>query len=79
MKKNNQIPYDMEAEQIFKEIMKSDKLQTLNISEEEAQNASYVGISDNAMIEVIKDVIKGVANRKSVNSVYQGILKKVSE
>lgn len=69
----------MEAEQIFKEIMKSDKLQTLNISEEEAKNASYVGISDNAMIEVIKDVIKGVANRKSVNSVYQGILKKVSE
>lgn len=69
----------MEAEQIFKEIMKSEKLQTLNISEEEAKNASYVGISDNAMIEVIKDVIKGVANRKSVNSVYQGILKKVSE
>ena len=67
----------MEAEQIFKEIMKSDKLQTLNISEEEAKNASYVGISDNAMIEVIK--VKGVANRKSVNSVYQGILKKVSE
>lgn len=69
----------MEAEQIFKEIMKSDKLQTLNISEEEAKNASYVSISDNAMIEVIKDVIKGVANRKSINSVYQGILKKVSE
>ena len=69
----------MEAEQIFNEIMKSDKLQTLNISEEEAKNASYVGISDNAMIEVIKDVIKGVANRKSINSVYQGILKKVSE
>lgn len=69
----------MEAEQIFKEIMKSDKLQTLNISEEEAANASYVGISDNAMIEVIKDVIKGVANRKSLQSVYQGILKKVSD
>lgn len=69
----------MEAEQIFKEIMKSDKLQTLNISEDAAANASYVGISDNAMIEVIKDVIKGVANRKSVQSVYQGILKKVSE
>lgn len=69
----------MEAEQIFKEIMKSDKLQALNISEEEAASASYVGISDNAMIEVIKDVIKGVANRKSLQSVYQGILKKVSE
>lgn len=69
----------MEAEQIFKEIMKSDMLQTLNISEKEAESASYVSISDNAMIEVIKDVIKGVANRKSVQSVYQGILKKVSE
>lgn len=69
----------MEAEQIFKEIMKSDQLQALNISEAEAANASYVGISDNSMIEVIKDVIKGVANRKTVQAVYQGILKKVSE
>ena len=69
----------MEAEQIFKEVMKSDKLQTLNINEEEASSASYVGISDNVMIEVIKDVIKGVANRKTVNSVYQGIIKKVSD
>lgn len=69
----------MEAEQIFKEVMKSDKLQTLNINEEEASSASYVGISDNVMIEVIKDVIKGVANRKTVNSVYQGIIKKMSD
>lgn len=69
----------MEAEQIFKEIMKSDQLQTLNISKEEAASASYIGISDNAMIEVIKDVIKGVANRKTIPAVYQGILKKVSE
>lgn len=69
----------MEAEQIFKEVMKSDKLQTLNINEEEASSASYVGISDNVMIEVIKDVIKGVANHKTVNSVYQGIIKKVSD
>ena len=69
----------MEAEQIFKELMKSSELQNLNISEEEAARASYVGESNNVMIEVIKDVIKGVANRKSVNTVYQGILKKVSE
>ena len=69
----------MEAEQIFKELMKSEELQTLNINEEEAAQASYVGYSSNVMIEVIKDVINGVANRKSINTVYQGILKKVSE
>ena len=69
----------MEAEQIFKELMKSNELESLNISREEANSASYIGNSNNAMIEVIKDVINGVANHKSVNTVYQGILKKVSE
>lgn len=69
----------MEAEQVFKELMKSDELQSLNISEEDAANATFVGDSNNVMIEVIKDVIKGVVNHKSVNTVYQGVLKKVSE
>ncbi len=69
----------MEAEQIFKELMKSDQLQTLNISKEEAANATYVGDTNNIMIEIIKDVVKGVVNHKSINTVYQGVLKKVSE
>lgn len=69
----------MEAEQIFKELMKSDELQALNISAEEAANATYVGDTNNVMIEIIKDVVKGVVNHKSINTVYQGVLKKVSE
>lgn len=70
----------MEAEQIFKELMKSDELQThFGISKEELADASYVGNSNNTTIEIIKDVIKGIANRKSSNVVFQGIMKKVSE
>lgn len=70
----------MEAEQIFKELMKSDELQTyFDISKEELADVSYVGDSNNAIIEIIKDVIKGIANRKSLNVVFQGIIKKVSE
>lgn len=70
----------MEAEQIFKEVMKSEELQThFGISKEELADASYVGDSNNTTIEIVKDVIKGIANRKSPNVVFQGILKKVSD
>lgn len=70
----------MEAEQIFKELMKSEELQThFDISKEELADASYVGDSNNTTIEIVKDVIKGIANRKSPNVVFQGILKKVSD
>lgn len=70
----------MEAEQIFKEIIKSDELQThFGISKEQAAEESYAGTSDITMIEVIKDVIRGVANKKSNNVVFQGILKKVAD
>ena len=70
----------MEAEQIFKELMKSDELQThFRISKEELADASYVGDSNNTAIEIVKDIIKGIANRKSSNVVFQGILKKVSD
>lgn len=70
----------MEAEQIFKELMKSDELQTrFGISKEDLADVSYVGVSNNTKIEIIKDVIKGIANRKSINVVFQGILKKVSD
>lgn len=70
----------MEAEQIFNELMKSDALQThFGISKEELANASYVSDSNNTTIEIVKDVIKGIANRKSSNVVFQGILKKMSD
>lgn len=50
----------MEAEQIFKEVMKSEELQThFGISKEELASASYVGDSNNTTIEIVKDVIKG--------------------
>ena len=70
----------MEPKKIFEELMKADELQThLGISEEDVAKASYMEVSDNPMIEVIKDVINGVANHKATNTVFQGILKKVSD
>ena len=70
----------MEPKKIFEELMKADELQThLGISKEDIANASYMEVSDNPMIEVIKDVINGVANNKATNTVFQGILKKVSD
>ena len=70
----------MEPQRIFKELMKSEELLThLDISKEDVAKASYMEVSDNPMIEVIKDVINGVANHKATNTVFQGILKKVSD
>lgn len=60
--------------------MKANELQThLGISKEDVAKASYMEVSNNPMIEVIKDVINGVANNKATNTVFQGILKKVSD
>ena len=70
----------MEPQKIFEELMKPDELQThLGISKEDVAKASYMETSNNPMIEVIKDVINGVANNKATNTVFQGILKKVSD
>lgn len=70
----------MEPQRIFEELMKADELQThLGISKENVVKASYMEVSNSPMIEVIKDVINGVANNKATNTVFQGILKKVSD
>ena len=70
----------MEPKKIFEELMKADELQTrLGISKEDVVKASYMEVSNSPMIEVIKDVINGVANNKATNTVFQGILKKVSD
>ena len=70
----------MEPKKIFEELMKADELQTrLGISKEDVAKASYMEVSNIPMIEVIKDVINGVANNKATNTVFQGILKKVSD
>ena len=70
----------MEPKKIFEELMKADELQThFGISKEDVAKASYMEVSNIPMIEVIKDVINGVANNKATNTVFQGILKKVSD
>ena len=70
----------MEPQKIFEELMKANELQThLGISKEDVAKASYMEVSDNTMIEVIKDVVNGVANHKASNTVFQGILKRVSD
>lgn len=69
----------MEPQEIFKELMKSEELQShFGISHEEASAASYTSTSDSTPIEIIKDVINCVANRRTVQATYQGILKKIS-
>ena len=70
----------MEPQRIFEELMRAEELQThLGISKEDVAKASYMEVSNIPMIEVIKDVINGVANNKATNTVFQGILKKVSD
>lgn len=70
----------MEPQEIFKEVMKAEELQShFGISKEDASAASYTSISEHTPIEIIKDVINCVANRRTVSATFQGILKKVSE
>lgn len=70
----------MEPQEIFKEVMKADELQThFGITKEEASAASYSGVSDHTPIEIIKDVINCVANRRTIPATFQSIMKKVSD
>ncbi|WP_289200536.1 hypothetical protein [Phocaeicola sartorii] len=70
----------MEPQEIFREVMKAKELQSyFNISEEEAAAATYIGDSKHTPIEIIKDVINSIANRRTVPATFQGILKKVSD
>ena len=70
----------MEPQEIFKELMKADELQTrFGISKEEAEAATYTGVSDKTPNEIIKHVINCVAQRRTVSATFQGILKKVSD
>ena len=64
----------MEPQELFKELMKDESLQTrLNISKEDVEKADFMTTSDNKNVEVIKDVIQGVVNHKKLNTVYRGI------
>ena len=52
---------------------------TSGISKDEAAAASYTGVSGYTPIEIIKDVINCVANRRTISATFQGIMKKVSD
>ena len=69
----------MEPQELFKELMKDESLQTrLNISKEDVEKADFMTTSDNKNIEVII-IIDGatdrsyVVNHKKLNTVYRGI------
>lgn len=70
----------MEPAKIFEELMKSSEIQTrLGISMEEAAAASFMGDSGNPQIEVIKEIIHGVAEQRSPSAVYNAILKRLAK
>ena len=70
----------MEPQIIFKEVMKSDKLQShFNINKIEAEAASYTSQSEHIPVEIIKDVINSVANRRTVQKKFRSILNRVSD
>lgn len=67
----------MKAEEVFKELMLADELQSLlGIPKGAVESEVYSGQSDDPRIDIIKDVIRGVENKKSNNAVYQTIIKK---
>ena len=64
----------MKAEDVFRNLMAADELQTLlGIPKEEVASETYTGESSNPTIEIIKDVIRGVENNKSEARIYQNI------
>lgn len=70
----------MEPQIIFKEVMRSDKLQShFNINKTEAEAASYTSQSEHIPVEIIKDVINCVANRRTVQTTFRSILNRVSD
>ena len=70
----------MEPARIFEELMKSSEMQThLGISMEEAASAHFMGNSGNPQIEVMKEIIHGVAEQKSNTAVYNAIKKRLAE
>lgn len=66
----------MKAEEVFRNLMEADELLThLSILKEEVAAETYIGESENPTIEMIKEVIRGVEDKKGEARVYQNILK----
>ena len=54
----------MKAEEVFRNLMEADEA-----------TETYIGESENPTIEMIKEVIRGVEDKKGEARVYQNILK----
>lgn len=66
----------MKAEEVFRNLMEATELQThLGIPKAEVATETYIGESENPTIEMIKEVIRGVEDKKGEARVYQNILK----
>lgn len=66
----------MKAEEVFRNLMEADELLThLSILKADVATETYIGESENPTIEMIKEVIRGVEDKKGEARVYQNILK----
>lgn len=64
----------MKAEDVFKNLMEADELQTLlGIPKEAVASEQYSGESENVTIELIKNIIRGVENNKIDATVYRSM------
>lgn len=64
----------MKAEDVFKNLMEADELQTLfGIHKEAVASEKYSGESGNATIELIKNIIRGVEDNKIDATVYKSM------
>ena len=66
----------MKAEEVFRNLMEADELLThLGILKADVATETYIGESEKPTIEMIKEVIRGVEDKKGEARVYQNILK----
>lgn len=64
----------MKAEEVFKNLMEAEELQTLlGIPKEAVSSEQYSGESENVTIELIKNIIRGVENSKIDATVYKSM------
>ncbi len=62
----------MKAEDVFRNLMEADELQTLfGIPKEAVASEKYSGESENTSIELIKNVIRGVEDGIAEPTVYK--------
>ena len=68
----------MRAEEVFRNLMEADELQTLlGIPKEAVASEVYSGESDNSTIELIKNVIREVEDGKLESTVYKSMQRNI--